>query len=118
MADFFAGLAPLANFGVGSLLVVIVLLLFRAWVKGEIVAQRELDYLRQDRDARLADKDARIEEIRQEAAEWRRAHETSETARELLNQQNRDLVAGFNTFDHFFDEVRQVVQRRNSRDVR
>lgn len=110
-------LSPFVDVGFGGLLVVVTLLLFRAWIRGEVVAKRELDYVREDRDARLADKDARIEEARQEAAEWRRAHETSETARELLNVQNRELVEGFRTFEHFFNEVRQVAARRSGQDV-
>jgi hypothetical protein len=116
--DFFKEIAGLAQLSLGGLLTVILLVLLRAWLRGDIVAKRELDYLREDRDARLADRDARIEEARQEAAEWRNAHETSETARELLNVQNRELVDGFRTFEHFFSEIRSVATRRSGRDVR
>lgn len=110
-------LGPFVQITAAGLLTVVLLILLRAWIAGDIVAKRELDYLLEVMEARLADKDARIEEGRQEAGEWRRAHETSETARELLNQQNRELVEGFRTFEHFFTEVREVVRRRTGGDV-
>lgn len=104
-------LFPFVQLGATGLLCVILLALLRAWLKGQIVAQRELDYLRQDRDARVA-------EARQEAADWRAAHETSEHARQLLNQQNRDLAEGLRTFDHFFSSFRAVLDKIGEEDVR
>jgi hypothetical protein len=119
MREVFQDLGSVVQVTATGLLAVILLLLLRAWLAGNLVTKRELDYRDQLYEARLADKDARIEEKTQEAAEWRRAHETSETARELLNAQNRDLASAFGTFEHFFSEIRSVVARKaGGRDVR
>lgn len=97
-------LAPLAQISAAGALVLILVLLFRAVSRGDWVPKRELDYVRQDRDARLAEKDAEITYLRG-------AHETSERSRELLNQQNRELISSFRTFEHFFDSMRSVAEK-------
>jgi multidrug resistance efflux pump len=97
--DALAEMAPLAQISaVGALLLVIVGLI-RTISRGDWVSRRELDYLRADRDARIA-------EVRQEAADWRAAHETSEKARELLSEQVRELVGSFRTVEHLLDVLR------------
>lgn len=117
MANVFQNLGSVVQITATGLLAVILLILLRAWLTGNLVTKRELDYRDRLYEARLADKDARIEEKTQEAAEWRRAHETSETARELLNVQNRELVSGFRTFEHFFAEIHLLAQRKSGQDV-
>jgi hypothetical protein len=105
-----AELVPFVQITATGLLCVILLLLLRAWLRGAIVAQRELDYLREDRDARLAEKD-------QENTYLRDAHATSERARELLNQQNRELVASLRAFEHFFASFQRVLEKGSEGDA-
>jgi len=97
--DALADLVPFAQLTATGALVLILLSLFRAISRGDWVPRREMDYVRSDRDARLAEKDAEI-------AYLRGAHETSERARELLNQTTRDTVAALRTQEHFFDALR------------
>jgi hypothetical protein len=75
------------------------------------VPRRELDYLRDDRDARLAEKTEQITREHATAAEWRAAHETSEGARELLADQVRDLAASVDDSNKFYDAFRAAVER-------
>src|SRR5690349_8066104 len=100
-------LAPFLDVGATAVLLATIFCLLRSVVGGHLVPKRELDYLRQDRHARLAEKN-------EEIASWRAAHETSETARDLLNQQNRELAEGFQTFDHFFTEIQRLAQKGGS----
>lgn len=100
-----ATLAPFAQLSAVGALVLILIFAFRAVSSGEYVSKREMDYLRADRDARIA-------ELREESADWRAAHETSERARELLSQQNRELIAGFRTFEHFFESLRLLAEKK------
>lgn len=100
-------LVPLAQVSAAGALVAILVLLIRAVSRGDWVSRRELDYVREDRDARLAEKDAEI-------AYLRGAHETSERARELVNTSNRELVGSFRTFEHFFDSMRRVAEKGDS----
>lgn len=99
-----ASLAPLANVSAVGALVVVLVFAFRAVSHGDYVSRREIDYMRQDRDGRIT-------ELREEAADWRAAHETSERARELLAQHNRDLIASFRTFEHFFESLRLLAEK-------
>lgn len=102
--EWVSQLAPLAQLTASGALVLILVLLFRAVSAGDWVPKRELDYSREDSKARLAEKDAEIVYLRD-------AHATSERARELLNQQNRELVSSFRTFEHFFDSLRELARK-------
>lgn len=104
-----ADLTPFVQLGASGVLLGIVVWIIRALVRGDWVPRRELDYVREDRNARVT-------EARQESADWRAAHETSEKARELLTEQNRNLIAGLRVVDQFFDALRAVAER--GRDVR
>jgi hypothetical protein len=104
-------IAPYLDLGATGILLAATFWLLRSVVTGHLVPKRELDYLREDRDARLAEKN-------EEIASWRAAHETSETARDLLNIQNRELAEGFRTFDHFFTEIRRLAEKDVDEDVR
>jgi hypothetical protein len=97
-------LVPAAQVTAAGALLAIVYLLTRAISRGDWVPRRELDYLRQDRDARLVEKDQQI-------AGWRAAHETSERTRELQAGQNRDLLDALRAQERFFDAFRDVVER-------
>jgi hypothetical protein len=103
-------IAPLLDLGATGILLVATFWLLRSVVTGHLVPKRELDYLREDRDARLAEKN-------EEIASWRAAHETSETARDLLNIQNRELAEGLRTFDHFFSEIKKLAEKGSGPDV-
>jgi hypothetical protein len=72
--------------------------------RGEWVPRRELDYIREDRDTRLAQATA-------QCADWRAAHETSERARELQAQQGAQLIEALRAQERFFDAFRNVVER-------
>lgn len=108
-------LAPWLDLGISGVLVGVIVWLIRKRESlvssGDWVPKRELDYLRQDRDARLAEKDAQIARERQVGAEWRAAHETSERTRELLNTQNRDLIDALRAPQRFFDAFQSVLER-------
>lgn len=99
-------LAPFAQLSaVGALLFVIVLLI-RTINRGDWVPRRELDYLRADRDARLAEKDREI-------AEWRGVAETERTGREVVTEQNRELIASVRITDRFFDTLRALAEGKD-----
>ena len=109
-------IAPLLDLGLSGVLIGVVIWFIRrreALVSsGEWVPRRELDYLRQDRDTRLAEKDAQIERGLATIAEWRAAHETSERTRELQAGHIRDLVDAFRSSpERFFDTFRDVLER-------
>lgn len=108
--EWLAQVAPLAQLTATGALVLILVLLFRAVSSGEWVPKRELDYVRQDRDARLAEKDTEI-------AWLRGAHETSERARELLNISTRDALAALRTQEHFFQALHTLADRKDQGDV-
>lgn len=91
--------APIAQLGATGVLLSVVWWLLRAIARGEWVSRRELDYVRADRDARLAEKDREI-------AEWRAVAETERTGREVVTDQNRELIGGFRTLDRFWDALR------------
>lgn len=73
---------------------------------GEWVPRRELDYMIERFQERLADKDAEIGRERETSSEWRSAHETSERTRELQAGQIRDLVEAVRANGHFYDALR------------
>jgi hypothetical protein len=110
--EFATTLAPILDLGLSSVLVGLVVWLIRKRealvASGEWVPRRELDYTREDRDARLADKDRQIDA-------WKAAHETSEHTRELINAQNRDLVDALRAQERFFDAFREIIERAESR---
>lgn len=102
-----ADLTPFVQLGSSGILLASIVWFGRYFIRlissGEWVSRRELDYVREDRNARLQEKDDEIRYLRG-------AHETSERARELLNVQNRELVGSFRTFEHFFDSMRRIVE--------
>lgn len=69
-AELLRALSPMA------VLLLIVLLIVIAFIRGWIRTSISIREVREDRDARLADKDVQI-------AEWREAHRGSEEAREV-----------------------------------
>jgi ABC-type transport system involved in cytochrome bd biosynthesis fused ATPase/permease subunit len=69
-ADLVKALTP------GGLLLLLVLLMAAAFISGLIRPRSAIKEVREDRDARLADKDRQI-------ADWREAHRESEEAREV-----------------------------------
>lgn len=104
-------IVPFIQFGAAGVLAGVVWYLLRQISTGQWVPRRELDYMRSDRDARLAEKDEQISREHATAAEWRAAHETSEGARELLADHVRELAAAVRDGNHFYDEFRAAVQR-------
>lgn len=112
---FLGEVAPILDLGVSGLLAGVIIWLIRrreALVSsGEWVPRRELDYVREDRDTRLAEKNAEIERLRVIISEWRAAHETSERTRELQAGQIRDLVDAFRSSERFFDTFRSFLER-------
>lgn len=90
---------PIAQLGAAGVLLGVVYWLIRMIARGDWVPRRELDYVRQDRDARLAEKDREI-------AEWRAATATERAARDVVSDQNRELITGFRTLDHFYEAFR------------
>lgn len=102
-----ADLTPFVQLGASGILLGSIVWFGRYFIRlissGEWVSRRELDYVRADRDARLAEKDDEI-------AYLRGAHETSERAREILNANARDLVGSFRTFEHFFNSMQRVAE--------
>jgi hypothetical protein len=71
-------LVPFLQVSAAGLLAGVVWYLLRQISTGQWVPRRELDYMRADRDARLAEKDEQINREHAAQAEWRAAHETSE----------------------------------------
>lgn len=103
--DELATLAPLAQLGAAGLLLAVAGWLLRAIVRGDWVSRRELDYVRGDRDARLAEKDHEI-------SEWRGVAETERTAREVAVDHARDLASGFTTVERALDALRSNAEGR------
>lgn len=97
-----SALAPLVDLGAFAVLVAVIFLLIRTVSQGGWVPKRELDYLREDRDAQLADRDRQI-------AEWRSAWQTSEASREILNNNNRELIEAVRDQTSFYDAFRRVL---------
>lgn len=114
-SGFLGEVAPVLDLGLSGILVGVVIWLIRRREtlvsSGEWVPRRELDYLREDRDTRLAEKDAEIERLRVTISEWRAAHETSERTRELQTSQIRDLVEAFRPAERFFDAFRGIIEQ-------
>lgn len=100
LADF----APFAQLGATGLLCAFGGWMLRKIASGDWVSRRELDYVRADRDARVAEKDREIEA-------WKAVAATERTGREIVTDQNHDLTAGFHTLDRFFDALREVAER-------
>lgn len=98
-----AAFAPLAQLGATGVLLAVITWLLRAIARGDWVSKRELDYVRADRDARVAEKDREIEA-------WKAIAATERAGREIVDDQNRGLVAGFHTLDRFFDALRAVAE--------
>lgn len=107
-------LVPFLQVSAAGILAGVVWYLLRQISTGQWVPRRELDYMRSDRDARLAEKDDQIHREHAAQAEWRAAHETSEAARELLADHVRDLAAAVRDSNHFYAEFRATVQRWES----
>lgn len=111
----FLAVAPLLDLGASGVLIGLIIWLIRKRESlvssGEWVPRRELDYIRADRDARLAEKEREIERERQISAEYRAAHETSERAREILLGNSRDLVHTLGSLERFFDSFRSILER-------
>ena len=103
--------SPFVQWGAAGLLAAIVLVLVRQISTGAWVPRREMDYVRADRDARLAEKDEQIVREHATAAEWRAAHETSEAARELLADQVRDLTGAVRDQNSFLEDFRAANAR-------
>jgi hypothetical protein len=96
-------LAPAANLTAAGLLAGVVAWLLRAIARGDWVSRRELDYVRADRDARLAASAA-------ETAEWRAVAATERAAREVATDQSRTLLESVRTLDRFYDALRAVAE--------
>jgi len=95
--------APFLQLGAAGILLATVAWMLRALVRGDWVSRRELDYVREDRDSRLKEKDSEI-------SEWRAAYETERTGREVVTDQNRELISGFGTVTHTLDALRAVAE--------
>jgi hypothetical protein len=106
-----ANLAPFLNISAAGLLAAVVWYLLRQISSGQWVPKRELDYVRADRDARLAEKEDQILREHAAQAEWRAAHETSEAARELLAEDVRNLAGAVDKVNVFYDDFRAAYQR-------
>lgn len=114
---FLDNLYPLVDLGLSGLLVGVLIWFVRRREtlvsSGEWVSRRELDYFRENYEARLADKDRQNDRERQVSAEYRAALETSEHARELLAQQVRDAVEAVRTSNRFLEAFRaHVIEAR------
>lgn len=103
-------LSPYLDLGATGLLIGFLAWFLRAVARGDWVSKRELDYVRADRDARVAEKTA-------EAEAWKAVATTERAGREIAMDQNRELVTGFHTLDRFFDALRQVAGEKDHRHV-
>lgn len=99
-----ASLAPLVDLGGTGVALAVVIWLFRSISRGDWVPRRELDYMRADRDARLAEKDAEI-------AEWRGLGATERSAREVAVDHARDLASGLDTVNRALEALRASAER-------
>lgn len=107
-----AALAPLAQLSAAGAFILVLILLFRAVSAGDWVPRRELDYVRQDRDARVAEAHAETAVARAEGAEWRSAYETERTRAEVAVDHARDLASGFSTVTRALDAIRARAEGR------
>jgi hypothetical protein len=78
---------------------------------GEWVPKRELDYIRADRDARIAEISRRCEEKDATIADWRAAHETSERTREIQAGTIRDAIEAVRHSERLHDAFREIITR-------
>jgi hypothetical protein len=90
-----------------GLLLLLVLMLVSAFMVGWIRPGRAIVEVREDRDARLADKDRQIEQ-------WREAHRLSEEARELGAAANREQIETSKVTLELVRGIRAAVDRRQS----
>jgi hypothetical protein len=108
MEQALEGLAPGIQIGSAVLQLGVLFWFARYYIqnisKGEWVPRRELDYIREDRDARLSQATA-------QCADWRAAHETSERTRELQAAQVAQLVEALRAQERFFDAFRAIIER-------
>jgi hypothetical protein len=98
------GALPYVQGGALVLLLAFLAWMLRAIARGDWVPRRELDYVRTDRDARVAEKDREIEA-------WKAVGATERTRGDIANQQLGTALAGFATLDRFFDALREVAER-------
>jgi hypothetical protein len=89
-----------------GLLLLLVLMLVTAFMVGWIRPGRAIVEVREDRDARLADKDRQIEQ-------WREAHRTLEEARELDAAANREQLELTRMTLELVRAIRDAVSRES-----
>lgn len=106
MDQALGGLLPIIELGATGILLGFIWYFLRIIAKGDWVPKRELDYTRQDRDARIVEALTQI-------ADWRAAHETSERSRELQAGQVGQLVEALRAQERFFDAFRTVIERNH-----
>jgi hypothetical protein len=97
-ADLIRALTP------AGLLLFLVLSVVSAFMAGWIRPGRAIVEVREDRDARLADKDRQIDQ-------WREAHRTSEEARELEAAANREQAETTRMTLELVRAIRDAVDR-------
>lgn len=98
-----ADIAPIVQGGALAVLLAFLFWLLRAVVRGDWVSKRELDYVRADRDARVAEKDREIEA-------WKAVAATERARGDIAEDQLGTTLTGFQTLDRFFVALRQVAE--------
>jgi hypothetical protein len=88
----------------GTIVLIGLLLIFT----GRLVPRRTVEDVREDRDARLADRDARIRELAAERDTWRAACERSEVARMELQAQTAEQLELSRTAVHLLAALPQA----------
>jgi hypothetical protein len=100
-AELLKALTPMA------VLLLIVLLIVIAFIRGWIRTAVAIKEVREDRDARLADKDRQIEQ-------WREAHRVSEEARELDATASREQLEQARMTLEIVRAIRAATDRRSN----
>jgi hypothetical protein len=101
-------LLPL-QLGAFGVLLLVVYFIFRAVVGGHLVPKVTVDAL-------LAARDAEIVRANQRADGYMGLYETERTSREIVTDQNRELIEVARTVEHVVESLRLVAEGRASND--
>lgn len=100
------GISLLQGGAAGLVMLIVVLVL-----RGALVPRSTLRDVRADRDARLADRDARIKELIVERDTWRIAYENSEAGRHMSQAQTGELLELSRTAAHLLQSLPRPTAR-------
>lgn len=110
MGDVLAEIAPFAQISAAGVLLAVVWYILRIITRGDVVPKPTVDML-------LAGRDAEIIRANERADGYRDLAETERHSREIVTEQNRELIEVARTVEHAFEAMRLVAEGRAPHDV-